>query len=45
MRHAARYGGFVVDGRVEDDGRNWALYDLGSLCLDMARLDEAEKMY
>jgi tetratricopeptide (TPR) repeat protein len=45
MRHAARYWGFVVDGRVDDDGRNWALYNLGLLYSDMARLDEAEKMY
>jgi tetratricopeptide (TPR) repeat protein len=45
MRHAARYWGFVVDGRADDKGREWALDSLGYMYSNQGRHEEAEKMY
>ena len=45
MRHVARCWRFVVDGGVDDNGREWSLHNFGNLYLGLGRLDEAEKMY
>src|SRR5579871_561231 len=45
LRHLSRCWGFIIDGRLDDDGKEWILYNFGNMCSNQGRFDEAEKMY
>ena len=45
MGHATRCWKFIVDGRLDDNGKEDNVHMMGSLYADLGRLDEAEKMY
>lgn len=45
LRHAARCSGFILDNRLDDDGKEWALHNFGDINSDQGRFYEAEKMY
>ena len=45
LQHATRQALFIVDSKVDTDGLDWALHNLGDLYADQGKLDEAEKMY
>jgi tetratricopeptide (TPR) repeat protein len=45
LPHATRQNVFIVDGRVDTDGLDWAFYNLGDLYKNQGKLAEAEKMY
>ena len=45
LRHACRCWEFVVDGRLDDDGKDWILHTFGHMHLDQGKHNEAEKMY
>jgi tetratricopeptide (TPR) repeat protein len=45
LRHLTRCWGYFIDGRLDDDGKDWVLYSFGYMCSNQGRLDEAEKMY
>ena len=45
FQHAARYEHLIVDGKVDVEGMEWALHNLGDLYADQGKLAEAEKMY
>ena len=45
LRHLSRCWGFIIDGRLDDDGKDWILYNFGCMCSNQGRFDEAEKMY
>ncbi|KAK5215258.1 hypothetical protein LTR72_011670 [Exophiala xenobiotica] len=45
LRHAIRQDLFIMDGKVDMAGLDWAFYNLGNLYKDQGKLAEAEKMY
>src|SRR5437016_515011 len=45
LQHAIRQDLFIVDGKVDIDGLDWAFHNLGRLYSDQGKLAEAEKMY
>lgn len=45
LQHATRQGLFIVDGKVDTDGLDWAFHNLGDLYSNQGKLAEAEKMY
>jgi hypothetical protein len=45
LQHIARYEHLIADGKVDIEGIEWALYNLGDLYKDQDKLAEAEKMY
>jgi tetratricopeptide (TPR) repeat protein len=45
LRHAGRCWEFVVDGRLDDYGKDWILHRFGDMHLDQGKHNEAEKMY
>ncbi|KAK5219741.1 hypothetical protein LTR47_011450 [Exophiala xenobiotica] len=45
LRHAIRQDLFIMDGKVDIAGLDWAFYNLGLLYADQGKLAEAEKMY
>ena len=45
LQHATRQDLFIVDGKVDVDGLEWAFHNLGNLYADQGKLAEAEKMY
>ncbi|KAK5189272.1 hypothetical protein LTR96_011360 [Exophiala xenobiotica] len=45
LPHATRQVLFIVDGKVDVDGLDWAFHNLGMLYKNQSKLAEAEKMY
>ncbi|KIN06814.1 hypothetical protein OIDMADRAFT_173997 [Oidiodendron maius Zn] len=45
LQHTTRQSVFVVNGKLDIDGLDWAFYSLGNLFTDQGKLAEAEKMY
>ena len=45
LQHATRQDLFIVDGKVDIVGLDWAFHNLGDLYFDQGKLAEAEKMY
>jgi Tfp pilus assembly protein PilF len=45
LQHAAKYDRLIVDGKVDVEGMEWALHNLGGLYAGQGKLAEAEKMY
>jgi tetratricopeptide (TPR) repeat protein len=45
LRHLTRSWGFIVDGRLDEDGKHWILHRFGDVCSSQERREEAEKMY
>jgi tetratricopeptide (TPR) repeat protein len=45
LQHATRQNVFVVNGKLDIDGLDWAFHNLGILYADQGKLAEAEKMY
>jgi tetratricopeptide (TPR) repeat protein len=45
LQHATRLEHFIVDGKVDSDGIDWTLHNLGYLYADQGKLAEAEAMY
>jgi tetratricopeptide (TPR) repeat protein len=45
LRHLARCWGFIVNGRLDEDGKDWILYNFGYVCSNQGQFDKAEKMY
>ena len=45
LPHAIRQDLFIMDGKVDIDGLDWAFHNLGDLYADQGKLAEAEKMY
>ena len=45
LQHATRQNIFIVDGKVDMDGLDWAFHNLGDLFTNQGKLAEAEKMY
>jgi tetratricopeptide (TPR) repeat protein len=45
LRHLSRCWGFVIDGRLDNDGKDWILQNFGNMCSNQGRFEEAEKMY
>ncbi|KAF7503766.1 hypothetical protein GJ744_003308 [Endocarpon pusillum] len=45
LQHATRLEHFIVDGKVDGDGMDWILHNLGILYSDQGKLAEAEAMY
>ena len=45
LQHTTRQDLFIVDGKVDIVGLDWAFHNLGDLYFDQGKLAEAEKMY
>ena len=45
LQHATRQEFFIVDGKVDIGGLDWAFHSLGDLYKDQSKLAEAEQMY
>jgi tetratricopeptide (TPR) repeat protein len=45
LRHANRCWGFISDGRLHDENKEWALHRFGNLYSDQGRYKEAGAMY
>jgi tetratricopeptide (TPR) repeat protein len=45
LQHATRQVLFIVDGKLDIDGMDWAFHNLGKLYVNQGKLAEAEKMY
>lgn len=45
LKHAVRCSDLLLDWRLEENGIAEAYHNLGSLYMDLGKLDEAEKMY
>ncbi|RFU33666.1 hypothetical protein B7463_g2681, partial [Scytalidium lignicola] len=45
LQHATRCEHLVINGKVDVEGMEWALHNLGDLYADQGKLAEAEKMY
>jgi tetratricopeptide (TPR) repeat protein len=45
LPHATRQDLFIVDGKVDVDGLDWAFHNLGNLYANQGKLAEAERMY
>jgi tetratricopeptide (TPR) repeat protein len=45
LQHAGRYEHLILDGKVDVEGMEWELHNLGILYADQGKLAEAEKMY
>ncbi|KAF2434896.1 TPR-like protein [Tothia fuscella] len=45
LRHLAKCCDWFLDGRLDDDGREWFLYAFGYVHSYQGRFEEAEKMY
>ena len=45
LRHLTRCWGYIIDGRLDEDGKDWILYNFGYVCSNQGRFDKAEKMY
>ena len=45
LRHLNRYWGFIIDGRLDNDGKDWILFNFGYIYSNQGRFDEAEKIY
>ncbi|KAF2679629.1 hypothetical protein K458DRAFT_115480 [Lentithecium fluviatile CBS 122367] len=45
LRHLARCWGFIINGKMDEYGKDWILHIFGYVCSNQGRFDEAEKMY
>ncbi|KAG4432549.1 hypothetical protein IFR05_011961 [Cadophora sp. M221] len=45
LQHAIRQGRFILEGKMDNEGMEWALHMLGLLYSDQGKLAEAEAMY
>lgn len=45
LRHLTKCWGFIIDGRVDEDRKDWILHTFGNVCSNQGRFKEAEKMY
>ncbi|KAF2198403.1 hypothetical protein GQ43DRAFT_163670 [Delitschia confertaspora ATCC 74209] len=45
LPHASRCWGFIFDGKLDQNGKEYILHRFGDMYSDLRRLDEAEKMY
>jgi tetratricopeptide (TPR) repeat protein len=45
LQHATRQNVFIVDGKLDMDGLDWAFYNLGILFANQGKLAKAEEMY
>ena len=45
LRHLTRCWRFIIDGRLDEDGKHWILHIFRYVCSNQGRLEEAEKMY
>ncbi|KAF2466293.1 uncharacterized protein BDR25DRAFT_345541 [Lindgomyces ingoldianus] len=45
LRHLTRCWGFIIDGRMGENGKDWILHRFGYVCSSQGRFQEAEKMY
>ncbi|KAH7418662.1 hypothetical protein BKA64DRAFT_691181 [Cadophora sp. MPI-SDFR-AT-0126] len=45
LQHATRQNVFIVDGKVDMDGLDWAFHNFGDIFTDQGKLAEAEEMY
>jgi tetratricopeptide (TPR) repeat protein len=45
LQHATRQERFIIDGKVDNNGMDWALHNLATLYSNQGKLAEAEDMY
>jgi hypothetical protein len=45
LQHAIRQEQFTLEGKVDNKGVEWTLYNLGILYFDQGKLAKSEKMY
>ena len=45
LRHVDRCWGYVLDGKLDDNGKDWIFYNFGSMSSNLERFDEAKQMY